>query len=198
MGLNMAGTAVAGLPEPAASAVGEQAGRPGAVVLEDGQPFMPASQPRASKESMDRARRDSDRASQKLGGEPSRTPRRPGQSHAQNGPFLVGFDLRRPPAPAPPPARVQPLGPELIQLPLPSVEQRPGDPQLPADLTGVAQLHGPMERPKTKSLYPFLEGHRPASLSSFAEEQTLGSLGPLTLVSSPANKTPRGVNTFVG
>ena len=57
MGLNMAGTAVAGLPEPAASAVGEQAGRPCAVVLENSQPFMPASKPRASKQPMDRARR---------------------------------------------------------------------------------------------------------------------------------------------
>ena len=194
VGLNMAGAAVAGLPETAASAVGEKAGRPCAVVLENGQPFMPTSQPGASKESMDRARCHPYRTSQKLRREPSRTPCRPGQSHAQNGSFLVGLHLRRPPAPAPPPARVQPLRTVLIEPLLPTVEQRPRDPQLPTDLAGVAKLHCPIQRPKTESLYSFLEGHRPSSLSSFAEEQTLGRLGPLTLVSSAANR-PHEVST---
>ncbi len=188
VGLNMAGAAVAGLPETAASAVGEKAGRPCAVVLENGQPFMPTSQPGASKESMDRARCHPYRTSQKLRREPSRTPCRPGQSHAQNGSFLVGLHLRRPPAPAPPPARVQPLRTVLSQPLLPTVEQRSRDPQFPTHLAGVAKLLSPIQRPKTQSLYSLLEGHRPSSLSSFAEEQTLGRIGPLTLVSSAANR----------
>ena len=189
VGLNMAGTAVAGLPETTASTVGEKAGRPRTVVLEDGQPFMPTSKSGASKESMDRTRRHPYRASQKLGREPSRAPRRPGQSHAQDGSLLVGFHLRRPPAPAPPPARVQALRAVLIEPLLPSVKQRPGDPQFPTDLAGVAKLQSPIQRPKTESLYSLLEGHRPSSLSSFAEEQTLGRIGPLTLVSSAANRS---------
>src|SRR6266496_6048833 len=189
VGLNMACAAVADLPETAASAVGEQAGRACAVVLEDSQPFMPTSKPGASKEPMDRAGCHPYRTSQKLGREPSRTPRRPSQSHAQDSSFLVGLHLRRPPAPAPPPARVQPLRTVLSQPLLPTVEQRPRDPQLPTHLAGVANLHSPIQRPKTESLYSLFEGHRPSSLSSFAEEQTLGRIGPLTLVSSAANRS---------
>src|SRR6266496_2048661 len=194
VGLNMACAAVAGLPETAASAVGEQAGRACAVVLEDSQTFMPTSKPSASKEPMDRAGCHPYRTSQKLGREPSRSPCRPGQSHAQDRSLLVGLYFRRPPAPAPPPARVQALRTVLSKPILPAVEQRPGDSQLPTDLTDVAKLYGPIQRTKTKSLYSLFEGHRPSSLSSFAEEQTLGRLGPLTLVSSVANR-PNEVST---
>ena len=191
---DVAGAAVAGLPEATTRALGEQAGRSSAVVFDNGQPLMPRGEAAAPKQAMDGAGSHTHLTSGQLRRQTPGTPRRPGQSHAQNGLLFVSFDLRWPPAPAPPPARMQSLGPVLRKLLLPTVEQRSGDPELPADLTGVAQLYSSIQRPKTKPLYPLLEGHRPSSLSSFAEEQTLGRLGPLTLVSSPARR-PHEVST---
>ena len=112
----MAGTAIAGLPETPAT-VGEKTRRTGAVMLQDGQTLMPGTKSSAVKQPMNRAGSYPDRASCQLQRQPPRSPRRPGQSHAQDGLFLVRFHLRRPPAPAPPPARVQPSPTVLRQLP---------------------------------------------------------------------------------
>jgi len=185
---DVAGLSISSSPEGSTGALGKQASCPSAVVFDDGQPLMTGREPHTSKKTVDCAGGHGHLAARELVGQTPRSPGRPRQGHAENGMFLVSLQLGRPPGPAPPPARVQALGPILSQLLLPSVEQRSRDPQVPADLAGVSKLDSSVQRPKTKSLYSLLEGHRPASLSSFAEEQTLGRLGPLTLVSSPANR----------
>src|SRR6266851_1004048 len=99
-------------------------------------------------------------ASTHVAGNPAGAPRRGAHGHAQPQAFRFRGQLHWATGPRPMSTGMDAVLAIAFQSLLPAVEQRAGDPRLPARLTDIAQHLGAPDDMQTQSVYLFLEGHR--------------------------------------
>ena len=128
----------------------------------------PAKEARAPQEPIDRGRGNPPApvfGPGQLHGEPGGAPRRPGQGQGENRAFGLQAEARGTPAPGPVAAGMQARGPIGRVAATPAVEQRAGDPCLPAVAGDIAHGVRAGHYMEAIGVYTVVEGHGRSSPS---------------------------------
>ena len=149
-----------GAPQPPPGPFGEQPHRLDRLLLEHGQAGPSGRQSHAAQDPLHGAGRDTTLPGPgQMGRDPAAPPGPRTDRHALHQALGVRSHLYRPTPARLRPAGMQPVDAIALDSAPPPVEQRPGDPNLSADLTDIADLFRPPHDAQAQPLYALVEGH---------------------------------------
>jgi hypothetical protein len=152
-------------------------------MLDEAQAIAPARQPGPAQDPLYRAGRHADgMVPPQMGGQPARTPGRPGQSQSQHQALDVRGHLPEPSGARLLPARMQAVRPVAFEARQPTVEQRAGNAGFAAGGAHVTELVRSAHVTQASGKYAVVQGiGRPSPSGSLGRVVTLGRIRQMAL-----------------